>query len=83
MAYKLKLLKQGFQNIAPYILSEIYTSECRIMQLRIIVKTKFSGEHAPGPPPPQPNFAPTAQICSLYCIGQILGLDPALANAYT
>ena len=45
MAYKLKLLKQGFQNIAPYILSEIYTSECRIMQLRIFVKTKFSGEH--------------------------------------
>ena len=52
MAYKLKLLKQGFQNIGPYILSEIYTSECRIMQLRIFVKTKFSGEHAPGPPPP-------------------------------
>ena len=51
MAYKLKLLKQGFQNIGPYILSEIYTSECRIMQLRIFVKTKFSGEHAPGPPP--------------------------------
>ena len=51
MDYKLKLLKQGFQNIGPYILSEIYTSECRIMQLRIFVKTKFSGEHAPDPPP--------------------------------
>ena len=48
MAYKLKLLKQGFQNIGPYILSEICTSECRIMQLRIFVKTKFSGEHAPA-----------------------------------
>ena len=52
MTYKLKLLKQGFQNIGPYILSEIYRSECRIMQLRIFVKTKFSGEHDPGPPPP-------------------------------
>ena len=41
-------------------------------------KQYFPGEHAPGHPPPQPNFTSTAQICSLYCIGQILGLDPAL-----
>ena len=56
------------------------------MQLRVFVTAIFSEGACPRPPPPpQSNFEPTAlvlnafgvQICSK-CIGQILGLDPAL-----
>ena len=72
-----------FTDFKTFIETEIYTSECRRMQLRVFVKTKFSWGACPWNP--WPNFAPAAlvqnafgvQICSK-CISQILGLDPAL-----
>ena len=41
----------------------------------------FRGNMPPEPPPP--HLAKLLlQICSLYCIGQILGLDPALSFVF-
>ena len=41
----------------------------------------FRGNMQPEPPPT--HLAKLlSQICSLYCIGQILGLDPALMHEY-
>ena len=53
------------------------------MQLRAFVKTKFPGGTLPRGPPP--NFAPRALVLNASgvqsynkCIGQILGMDPAM-----
>ena len=51
---KIKTIKTGLSKYRPLytIWPEIYTSECRKMQLRIFVKTKFSGGTCPRTPPP-------------------------------
>ena len=54
MAYKLKLLKQGFQNIGPYILSGLKFTRQNAGKCSSGYSSKqnFPGEHAPGSPPP-------------------------------
>ena len=56
---------------------EIYTSECRKMQLRVFVKTKLSGCACPRNPVAKLRAygagaeSRGVQICSILCIGQL------------
>ena len=59
--------------------SEIYTSECRKMQLRVFIKTKFPGGTCPRTPSETSRIRLSAfRFIVLLCIGQILGLDPGV-----
>ena len=66
-----------FTDSKTFIVTEIYTSEC---SSEYSSKQNFPGVHAPGPPPLAKLCAYGARVFNK-CIGQILGLDPALSRA--